>query len=35
MPIKKTDFYVNKYTDTDLQTLLDNAVTGITTPVVE
>lgn len=23
MPIKKTDFYVNKYTDTDLQTLLE------------
>ena len=23
MPIKKTDFYVNKYTDTDLRTLLE------------
>lgn len=23
MPIKKTDFYVNKYTDIDLQTLLE------------
>ena len=23
MPIKKTDFYVNKYTDTDLRTLME------------
>ena len=23
MPIRKTDFYVNKYTDTDLRTLLE------------
>lgn len=23
MPIKKSDFYVNKYTDTDLRTLLE------------
>ena len=23
MPIRKTDFYVNKYTDTDLHTLLE------------
>ena len=23
MPAKKTDFYVNKYTDTDLRTLLE------------
>ena len=23
MPLKKTDFYVNKYTDTDLRTLLE------------
>ena len=23
MPIRKTDFYVNKYTDTELQTLLE------------
>ena len=27
MPIRKTDFYVNKYTDTDLHTLLE-AVQG-------
>jgi hypothetical protein len=30
MPIKKTDFYVNKYTDTDLHTLLEAVQDEIT-----
>jgi hypothetical protein len=30
MPIRKTDFYVNKYTDTDLRTLLEAVQDEIT-----